>query len=112
MQKAPWAAYESARIKNTATTIFLVSGGYPDHYEKGKINYRTGTGKRKPCFSRRHPRARTTKVLTNGGRVLAMTSLAKDITAVHCANQDATPRLYSFEGKYYRRDIGKDLEGL
>jgi len=96
--------------KKTATTIFLVSGGYPDHYEKDKII--TGLELVKGGFAfHAGTRFQDEKVLSNGGRVLAMTSLAKDLSgALRKSKRNA--KAVQFQGKYYRRDIGKDLEGL
>jgi len=96
--------------KKTATTIFLVSGGYPDHYEKGKTI--TGLEQVKGGFAfHAGTRFQDEKVLSNGGRVLAMTSLAKDLSsALRKSKRNA--KAVQFQGKYYRRDIGKDLEGL
>lgn len=96
--------------KKTATTIFLVSGGYPDQYEKGKTI--TGLEQVKSGFAfHAGTRGQDGKVLTNGGRVIALTSLAKDITsALRKSRRNA--KAVQFEGKYYRRDIGKDLERM
>ena len=96
--------------KKFATTIFLVSGGYPDHYEKGKIM--TGLDQVKGSLAF-HAGTKTqgSDVVTNGGRVLALTSLAKDMNgALRKSKRNA--KVVQFEGKYYRRDIGKDLENM
>ena len=90
-----------------AATIMLVSEGYPEKYEKNKII----TGLDKVDESIVFHAGTTTKdanILTNGGRVLAITSYAKtidDAVAVSIKNAEKI----SFEGKYYRRDIGSDL---
>jgi phosphoribosylamine---glycine ligase len=93
--------------KRTATTIFLVSGGYPGDYQKGKII--TGLEKIKGSIPfHAGMTEKNAQIVTNGGRVLALTSLAKDIpTALKKSNRNA--KIIAFEGKYYRRDIGKDL---
>jgi phosphoribosylamine---glycine ligase len=96
--------------KKTATTIFLVSGGYPDHYEKGKTI--TGLDQVKDGFAFHAGTAfQGEKVLTHGGRVIAMTSLAKEMSAA-LRKSRRNAKQVQFEGKYYRRDIGKDLEGM
>ncbi|MFN4256532.1 MAG: phosphoribosylamine--glycine ligase [Saprospiraceae bacterium] len=93
--------------KRTATTVFLVSGGYPGGYAKGKkitglenvrgsIAFHAGT------------KQLENEVVTDGGRVLALTSLGKDIpAALKKSNRNA--KAVQFEGKYFRRDIGRDL---
>jgi phosphoribosylamine--glycine ligase len=94
--------------KRTAAAVFLVSGGYPGDYQKGEII--TGLEKVKGSIAFH---AGTSEkdgiVVTNGGRVIAMTSFGKDIhAAVHKSKRNA--KVIQFEGKYFRRDIGKDLE--
>lgn len=94
--------------KRTATSIFLVSGGYPGQFEKGKVI--TGLEKVKGGIAF-HAGTTTSKngaCVTSGGRVLALTSLGKDISAaLRKSNRNAN--LIQFEGKVFRRDIGKDL---
>ena len=93
--------------KRCATTVFLVSGGYPGEYEKGKII--SGIDKVKDGIAFCAGTAQKGKdVVTSGGRVIALTSLGKDIpTALRRSNRNA--KAIEFEGKYFRRDIGKDL---
>ncbi len=90
-----------------ATTVMVVSGGYPESYEKGKeiigvddvegtIVFHAGTAMKED------------KLVTSGGRVMAFTSLAG-------TNEKALQQSYSainkicFDGIYYRKDIGFDL---
>ncbi len=93
--------------KRSATTVFLVSGGYPGDYEKGKII--TGLAKVNGGIAFHAGTAvKDGACVTAGGRVIALTSLGKDIpTALRKSNRNA--RAIQFEGKYFRRDIGKDL---
>lgn len=93
--------------KRTATTVFLVSGGYPGDYEKGKVITGLDLVKDGIAFN-----AGTTikggQCVTAGGRVIALTSLGKDIpSALRKSNRNAN--VIQFEGKNFRRDIGKDL---
>jgi phosphoribosylamine---glycine ligase len=93
----------------TATTIFLVSGGYPGDYEKGKVMQGLEDSKGSLLFHAGTAiQAQTHQVLTAGGRVLAITSLGKDIKAA-LRRSKRNAKVIDFEGKYYRRDIGKDL---
>lgn len=93
--------------KRSAATIFLVSGGYPGDYQKGKVI--TGLEKVKGSIAfHAGTSEKGSEVVTNGGRVIAMTSFGKDIpSAVRMSKRNA--KAIEFEEKYYRRDIGKDL---
>ena len=93
--------------EDTAATIMLVSGGYPEKYEKGKvisglddidgsIVFHAGTKQEEDA------------VLTNGGRVLAITSFGKNIEDA-LSKSFANAEKINFEKKYYRKDIGFDL---
>ena len=90
-----------------ATTIMLVSGGYPEAYQKGKIM----TGFEKITDSLLfHAGTKQVKdnVVTNGGRVLAITSFGEDFNAaLALSNKNAA--LIDFDEKNYRTDIGFDL---
>lgn len=93
--------------KRHAITVMLVSGGYPEKYAKGKII--SGLNNVQGSIALHASTAEDGKnVLTNGGRVLAVTSLADNL-------QEAIDLSYTnlnkidFEDKYYRRDIGKDV---
>lgn len=93
--------------EEVATTVMLVSAGYPESYEKGmeitgfkKVEgstlFHAGTKKNKE------------KIETNGGRVLAITSFGKDISEAVNKSFENAEKIH-FEGKYYRKDIGFDL---
>jgi phosphoribosylamine---glycine ligase len=91
----------------TAVTIMLVSGGYPGAYAKGKKI--TGINE---CSDSYIFHAGTTAadndILTSGGRVIAITSLAPTIKDALKVSERNAEKI-NFEGKYYRSDIGKDL---
>ena len=93
--------------ERSAATIMIVSGGYPEDYEKGKqisgieniensLVFHAGT------------KLENGKVVTNGGRVIAVTSFGNDF-------QEATKKSYQnieklhFDKMYFRKDIGLDL---
>ena len=90
-----------------AATVIMVSGGYPINYEKNKvitgienitdsIVFHAGTKKDDNVF------------LTNGGRVLAITSLAKNYKQAIGLSYKQIEKI-SFEKAYFRKDIGFDL---
>lgn len=100
-------AYELAVSPLTATTVVCVSGGYPGEYVKG----REISGLDKPSESivfHAGTTAKGGKVLTAGGRVLAVTSLGGSIEEA-VGKSFATIAGIEYEDKYFRTDIGKDL---
>ncbi len=91
----------------TAATVVTVSGGYPGNYEKGKSIHGLDLLASELVFHAGTSQSETA-VLTNGGRVLAFTSLAPTLqSAVNNSYQNINKICY--DGIYYRRDIGKDL---
>jgi phosphoribosylamine--glycine ligase len=93
--------------ERSATTVMTVSGGYPESYEKGKlirglenvssaIPFHAGTT------------LKNGEVLTNGGRVLALTAFGSDYKQA-LENAYRNVKEINFEGMYYRRDLGFDL---
>ena len=91
----------------TAASVMLVSGGYPEAYVKGypiegldagsdSIVFHSGTA---VCDGR---------VVTNGGRVLAISSYGADKASALSASYAEADRI-TFRDKYFRRDIGADL---
>lgn len=93
--------------ERSATTVMTVSGGYPGTYEKGKeitgikeiedsIVFHAGTT------------LENEKVVTNGGRVMAITSYGKDFKEALKTSYKNVEKL-KFEGINYRKDIGFDL---
>jgi phosphoribosylamine--glycine ligase len=90
-----------------AATVMVVAGGYPGDYEKGKAITGIDNIRQSTAFH-----AGTLLdggvVKTNGGRVIAITSLQDtQFEALQSATADAA-RIY-FDGKYFREDIGFDL---
>lgn len=91
----------------TAASVMLVSGGYPEAYVKGypiegldagsdSIVFHSGTA------------VRDGRVVTNGGRVLAISSYGADKASALRASYAEADRI-TFRDKYFRRDIGADL---
>lgn len=91
----------------SATTVVLVSGGYPEDYEKGKIISGIENIEDSLVFH-----AGTTldndKIVSNGGRVLAITSLAETYQEALKISYKNIDKI-SFDKMYYRKDIGFDL---
>jgi phosphoribosylamine--glycine ligase len=99
-----------SRDERTACTVVAVSGGYPGSYEKGlpisgldevpvsadSQIFHAGT------------RAEDGVVLTNGGRVLCVTSFADTVYEAVDKSRDILEKIY-YDGIYYRRDIGYEF---
>ena len=91
----------------TTCTVMLVSDGYPGDYEKGKGI--TGLEKVKDSVVfHAGTRYDNGKVLTNGGRVLAITSYGENIDEA-LEQSYANAHVVNYDGKYFRSDIGFDL---
>jgi len=99
--------YKLEVTDETATTVMLVSGGYPEVYEKGKEI--TGLDKKNSSIIfHSGTKIENNKILTNGGRVLAITSLETDYKKA--LNQSyKTIKNIAFDKMNYRTDIGFDL---
>ncbi|WP_306640940.1 phosphoribosylamine--glycine ligase [Sanyastnella coralliicola] len=91
----------------TATTVILASGGYPASYEKGKA-ITMSNEKNKSIVYHAGTKLDGDKVLTNGGRVMAVTSMGADMEEA-LEKSYATIDAVQFDGKYFRKDIGFDL---
>jgi phosphoribosylamine--glycine ligase len=91
----------------SACTVMMVSGGYPENYQKGKtitginsvtesIVFHAGTSSDGPV------------VQSNGGRVLAVTSYGRNLEAALQRSYDSIDKI-QFENLYFRKDIGFDV---
>lgn len=93
----------------TACTVMLVSQGYPEDYEKGKVIHDLDDVKHSIVFH-----AGTAQqgedIVTNGGRVLAITSSGRTLNEALRQSYENAARVW-YEGKYYRRDIGWEFLG-
>ena len=94
----------------TATTVMLVSGGYPESYEKGKIMTFKAPIKAAIPF---HAGTKNDngQLLTNGGRVIALTGLGKNMAEALSQSYKAAEKV-TWEGMRFRSDIGFDLKEL
>jgi phosphoribosylamine--glycine ligase len=93
--------------QRAATTIMLVSGGYPEAYEKGKEITGIETIKNSIPF---HAGAnlKEGKVVTSGGRVMAVTSYGNTYQEAIKKSYQSIKQLH-FDKMYFRKDIGFDL---
>ncbi|GAB2604944.1 phosphoribosylamine--glycine ligase [Spirosoma areae] len=91
----------------TAVTTVLVSGGYPGDYATGKIISELERLEDVVAFHA-GTLSQNGHVLTNGGRVLAITAQANSLENAVRKSQEAA-RMVQFDGKQYRKDIGVDL---
>lgn len=93
--------------ERSAATVMMVSGGYPEAYEKGKQIYGLNNVSESIVFH-----AGTTAdgpvVKTAGGRVLAVTSFGKDLETALKRSYDSVEKI-DFEKANYRKDIGFDV---
>ena len=100
-----------SQLPQTACTIVAVSGGYPGSYEKGLPI--TGLdklreGPRDSLVFHAGTRAENGTVVTNGGRVLCITSIADTVYEAVDQSRDVLEKI-NYEGIYYRRDIGYEF---
>ena len=92
---------------NHAATVIVVSGGYPEKYEKEKVI--TGIDKiNNTSVFHAGTKKEANKFITNGGRVLAITSMAKNYKSALKQSYDQIKKI-GFDKMNYRKDIGFDL---
>lgn len=91
-----------------AATVMLVSDGYPGSYKKGKVMSGFDTVK-DSMLLHAGTKLKDNETVTNGGRVIAITSFGKNIAdALQTSYKNAEQ--IDFEGKYYRKDIGYEFK--
>lgn len=94
--------------ERAAVTVMLVSGGYPEAYEKGKAISGLDRVDGNTILFHAGTRAEGGQILTSGGRVIAVSSYGAD-KAEALARSFAGAEEIGFDKKYFRRDIGFDL---
>ena len=94
-------------IPESVTTVMLVSGGYPEAYEKGKLIKNLDSITNCIIFHA-GTKISDNEILTNGGRVISISAYGADYKeALEICYLNAG--IIDFEKKYYRGDIGFDL---
>ena len=92
----------------TAVSVVVVAGGYPGNYEKGNKIKHLGTVEDSVVFHA-GTKLEGEMVLTNGGRVLAVSSLADSMDEALALSYKNTDKIF-FDKMYYRTDLGFDLK--
>lgn len=90
-----------------AVTVMMVSGGYPGNYEKGKVITGLDNVDGSIVFHA-GTKADGDNIVTSGGRVLSVSSYGETVADALAKSYGNIARI-NFDGKYSRRDIGKDL---
>ena len=100
-----------AKSEKTAVTVMLVSGGYPEAYQKGKVM--SGMELLTDCVAFHAGTAfnATGEVVTAGGRVIAVTAQGDSIEEARQKAYENVSKI-KFEGENHRNDIGLDLLSL
>ena len=91
-----------------AACVMAVANGYPEHYEKGKPIHGINAVSGSLVFHAGTRMDDKGNVLTNGGRVLCVTTLATSMPETLLKSYQELAKI-SWDGMYYRRDIGQDL---
>jgi phosphoribosylamine--glycine ligase len=94
--------------ERSATTIMVVSGGYPEEFEKGKVIFGLENITDSIVFHA-GTKLENNQVLSNGGRVLTVTSYGDNFEEAIKKSYQNIAKL-QFDKMYFRRDIGNDLK--
>lgn len=92
----------------TAACVMMVAGGYPEHYEKGHVITGLDKVEGSIVFHAGTKLDTDGQVVTNGGRVLCVTSLADSMPSALLKSYQELSKI-QWEDRYYRRDVGQDL---
>jgi phosphoribosylamine--glycine ligase len=93
--------------ERSATTIMVVSGGYPEDYEKGKVISGMENIEDSIVFHA-GTKLENGQVVSNGGRVMAVTSFGENFQEAIKKSYQNIEKLH-FDKMYFRKDIGFDL---
>ncbi len=99
----------SVEVNNqVCTTVFTVSGGYPEAYEKKKPIQFASADLTDQMVFHAGTSLSGNEIVTNGGRVIAVSAFGENLESA-LKKTYAGVEAINFEGKNYRKDIGKDL---
>jgi len=108
------ADYQMEIHEFTSTTVVMVAGGYPGEYQKGhKIVglEEAGKGNKSIIFHAGTKLSESGEVLTNGGRVMAVTGIGQNLDLA-LQNAYQTVSEICWDDLYFRKDIGQDIINL
>jgi phosphoribosylamine--glycine ligase len=91
-----------------AACVMMVADGYPDNYPKSDTITNIDTIKDSLVFHAGTKLDANGNILTNGGRVIAVTSFGNSIEEALATSYKSVEQI-TYKGKYFRKDIGKDL---
>ncbi|MAJ05580.1 MAG: phosphoribosylamine--glycine ligase [Crocinitomicaceae bacterium] len=91
----------------SAASVMMVSGGYPENYEKNK-EITIGELDEKSMVFHAGTTFKNNKIVSNGGRVLALTSYGKNLETALKSTYKNVGKIH-FENQYFRSDIGRDV---
>ncbi|TDQ18454.1 phosphoribosylamine--glycine ligase [Algoriphagus boseongensis] len=100
--------YQIEISPNYATTVVMVSGGYPGNYEKGFPISVPSQTENSVIFHAGTSRNAKGELVNQGGRVIAVTGFGEKLEQA-LANAFSTVEKISWEKAYFRRDIGQDI---
>lgn len=98
--------YQLKLKKSSAVVVVLASKGYPDEYEIGKEIFGLQEASAEAVIFHAGTKKEESKILTAGGRVLGITTVGNGLQEA-IANAYSAVKKISFEGAYFRTDIGK-----
>ena len=94
--------------ERSATTVVVVSGGYPEDFEKGKVISGLENVQDSIVFHA-GTKIENGNVVSNGGRVLTVTSYGNNFEEALKKSYQNIDKLH-FDKMYFRKDIGNDLK--
>ena len=103
--------YELKISPDYATTVVMVSGGYPGSYEKGKVISLPESVQGAEIFHSGTSRNETGDLVNHGGRVIAVTGKGESMQEA-LSNAYTTVKGIDWDQAYYRKDIGMDILNL